>query len=216
MKLKHYLMTAAAGLMLSNAQAATFVVSNVVDGTSETLYAVNSTTLSASGVATIGYFPSGYVITGTAATDIANFTIVSSATVGGFSDDLGGSFAGYAQSAAVNVGQITTGNLLLNRPVYSFVTTNGTLAGSLNTQLVLIQVGTIGNDVPFENAYSSNPGLANPVAGYGTVGSFTGNAAGQGSFTYRTLYPTAAPVPEPSAALLGAIGALGLLRRRRN
>lgn len=221
MKLKYYLMTAAAGFMFSNAQAATFVVSNVVDGVSETLYANGTTTgsgLRSGGVATIGYFTSGYVITGTAATDIAAYTIVSSATIGGNSPDLGGSFAGYAQQSdpAVSLGTITTGNVLLNRPVYSFVTYNGTLAGSTNSQLILIQVGTIGNDVPFENAYSSNPGLANPVAGYGQVGSFTGNAGGQGSATYRTLSPISDPIPEPSAALLGAIGALGLLRRRRN
>jgi hypothetical protein len=214
MKMKYCIMTAVAGLMLSNAQAATMVVSNVIDGVSETLYANGPNTASglmSTGLATIGYFTSGYVISGNAEQDIAAFTIVSSAVVGGPSDDLGGPFAGYAQSAAVSLGTITTGNLLLNRPVYSFITSLATLAGSTTGNLILIQVGTIGNDVPFENAYSSNPALANPVAGYGAVGTFTGNAGGQGSATYRTLYA----VPEPSAVLLGSIGVLGLLRRRR-
>jgi hypothetical protein len=213
MKLKYYLMTAVAGFMFSNAQAATMVVSNVVDGLSETLYSTGPTgPLMSSGIATIGYFSSGYVITGVAATDIAAFTIVSSAVIGGNSEDLGGSFAGYAQSAAVNLGTITTGNVLLNRPVYSFVSSLATLAGSEKSNLILVQVGTILDDNPVPNAYSSNPAANLPVAGYGAVGTFTGNAGGQGSATYNTLYA----VPEPSAALLGAFGVLGLLRRRRN
>ena len=218
MKIKYCLMTAVAGFMLSNVQAATMVVSNVVDGVSETLYANGTTTASglmSSGLATIGYFTSGYVITGTAATDIAAFTIVSSAVVGGPSGDLGGSFAGFAQGASsVDLGTITTGNALLNRPIYSFITNLAVLAGSAASNLILVQVGTIGDDNPVPADYSSNPALNAPVAGYGVVGSFTGDAAGQGSNTYRTLSPVS--VPEPSAAILGAIGALGLLRRRRN
>ncbi len=209
MKMKYAMIAAVSAALLSTAGAATFVVSNVVDGLSETLYQDAGGLLNSGGTATIGYFTSGYVITGVAATDLAAYTIVSTGVIGGPSDDLGGSFAGYAQSAVVNVGTITTGNVLLDRPVYSFMGNLGTLATS--DAWILIQVGTIGNDVPFEQAYSSNPGTAVPVAGYGVVSSFTGNAAGQGSTTYSTLQF----VPEPSAALLGALGALGLLRRRR-
>lgn len=48
-----------------------------------------------------------------------------------------------------------------------------------------------------------------------TLGSTTTAASGQG-VAFATNGATLSIVPEPSAALLGAIGALGLLRRRRN
>lgn len=51
--------------------------------------------------------------------------------------------------------------------------------------------------------------LANTVGGVATA------AAGQ-SVSFATAGTTLKFVPEPSAALLGAVGALGLLRRRRN
>ena len=59
---------------------------------------------------------------------------------------------------------------------------------------------------------TSNPTTATQVGG----GFFTGSglAADTGSTAIRGA--SFAVIPEPSAALLGAIGALGLLRRRRN
>jgi hypothetical protein len=211
MKIKHCLAIAASLSMAVSANAATAVVSNVVDGVSETLYATGANTLASTGIATLGYFPSGFVLTTNDIPNlIANFTSITSGVIGGNAEDLGGAFAGYAQSAAVPMGTITTGNALLGRTLYSFFGNGASLAAS--TLFGLIQTGTIGNDVPFEQAYSSNPGLAAPILG--TVGSFTGNAGGQGSATYRTIIMAPA-IPEPSAALLGAIGALGLLRRRR-
>ncbi len=198
-------------MLFANANAATFTVSNVVDGLSETLYQNADGTLNSGGIATIGYFTAGYTITGDSLLDLAAYTIVSTAEIGGPSLDLGGAFAGYAQSDLVDVGTITAPNALLGRPIYSFVGDGATLAAS--TQFILVQVGTIFDDTPVPQDYTSNPGLANPVAGYGVVGSFTGNASGlaDDETTYRTLQF----VPEPSAALLGALGALGLLRRRR-
>lgn len=193
--------------MMGSANAAIFVVSNVVDGVSETLYANSQSLLLTSGVATIGYFPDGFVInTSNIPNLITNFTIVSTGVIGGPSADLGGSFAGYAQSDPVDVGAIT-GPPLLGRPVYSFMGNAASLVAS--DAFALIQVASILTDAAATNTYTSNPGLAVPIIG--TIGSFTGNAGGQGSATYRTLNL----VPEPSAALLGALGALGLLRRRR-
>ncbi|MEN9535202.1 MAG: hypothetical protein RIR37_475, partial [Verrucomicrobiota bacterium] len=176
----------------------------------DTLYQNADGSLNSGGVVTIGYFTSGYVITGDSATDLAAFTILSSGTLGAESLDLGGAFAGYVQSSTYDAGTITTGNALLGRPIYSFAGDGVTLAAS--NYFILIQVGSILDDSPIPNDYVSAPGLADPVAGYGAVGSYTGDAAGQGSSTYRTLQF----VPEPTTTLLGAIGALGLLRRRRN
>lgn len=52
---------------------------------------------------------------------------------------------------------------------------------------------------------------------YGNKIAVTGQSSvPSGSYTQGIALSAVAPVPEPSAALLGAIGALGLLRRRRN
>ena len=52
---------------------------------------------------------------------------------------------------------------------------------------------------------------------YGNKTPVTGQSSvPNGAFTQGIALSAIAPIPEPSAALLGAIGALGLLRRRRN
>ena len=77
-----------------------------------------------------------------------------------------------------------------------------------------MQVGTIFSDDPVEQTYVAQAFSLTPIIG--NVGSYTGNASGlaSGSEAYTTLKLVSA-VPEPTAALLGAFGALGLLRRRR-
>jgi hypothetical protein len=197
--------------------AATFVVTNVIGGVASTdaLYANSDGTLMNGGVVTLGYFgTNAYVPSSslaTISTTISDFTIVASGIPGSFSEDLGGSFAGFVQGAPVSVAAITGANPLIGRPLYVFAGNAATLAGS--TAWALKQVNVIVDDVPVETTYLANPlGGAAPVIG--TFGTFTGNAGGQGSGTFTTLQ--LAVIPEPSAALLGALGALGLLRRRRN
>jgi len=65
----------------------------------------------------------------------------------------------------------------------------------------------------------SNPGTGNPVLSANVAAGkvfdnliFTNNGGGDMKFTALTV----GAVPEPSAALHGAVGALVLLRRRRN
>jgi len=53
------------------------------------------------------------------------------------------------------------------------------------------------------------------AAQVGTTGFFTGSGAVGSSPVKSAVFTIAASVPEPSAALLGMLGALGLLRRRR-
>jgi hypothetical protein len=93
-----------------------------------------------------------------------------------------------------------------------------------------IQVFCMGGDTA--NVFvSGSPALAvgggnNPgnTSGFGKyiVGTFTADATNQVlSFTANTSEPTVnaltiGVIPEPSAALLGGLGLLGLLRRRRN
>lgn len=200
----------------ANAKAAVYVVSNVISGsgTADALYQNTNNTLLSGGVVAMGYFGSNAYVPSSSLTDIAvtiaNFTIVASGIAGSNSATLEGSFAGYVESPGVDTPDITGANPLIGRALYVFVGNGPTLATS--TAWALKQVAVIQDDVTPEVTYLANPkGGAAPVIG--TIGSFTGNASGIGQSTYTTLKLVA--IPEPSVALLGALGALGLLRRRR-
>lgn len=227
MKLKLIIATALIAVS-ANSYAAIFVVSNVVAGTALTdaLFQNTSTpgvvgnsgatgTLMNGGIVTLGYFATNAFVPSSnlnsIGTTIAGFTVVATGIPGTSSDDLGGSFAGFVQSEAFPGGQITGVNALIGRTLYVFAGNNTSLA--LSTAWGLKAVNTIVDDVPNETTYLANPlGGAAPVIG--TIGSFIGNPGLQGAGTFNTLQLAA--IPEPSTALLGAIGALGLLRRRRN
>ncbi len=210
------MLVALLGSAATNANAAIYVVSNVISGTgtADALYQNANNTLLTGGVVALGYFGSNSYVPSSSLTDIAltiaNFTTVASAIAGTNSTSLEGSFAGYVEGAPVDTPDITGSNPLLGRALYVFVGNGATLATS--TAWALKQVATIQDDVTPEVTYLANPkdGAA-PVIG--SIGTHTGNAGGQGSSTYTTL--KLAAIPEPSAMLLGAVGALGLLRRRR-
>lgn len=209
MKLKLVFASALMALTVSS-QAATYIVSNVVDGLTDVLFQAADNSLLDGGIVAIGYFQTGYSFT-TSTDAVTNFTTLASAFSGSPSDGLGGSFKGYVEGASVPGLTITTGNPLLGVPLYVFVGNSSTLAAS--TAFGLQKVATFAEDFPDDLTYTANlTGAPTPV--FGTVGSYTGNAGGQGSSTYATLQLAA--VPEPSTTLLGAIGALALLRRRRN
>lgn len=197
--------------------AANYIVSNVIsgDGSSDALYQKANNSLLSGGVAALGFFPAGYVISTNVADIQATITaflpgLQASSPVGGLSGDLGAAMAGYVQAAPVSGPAILIGNVLVGRPLYVFVGDGATLAGS--TQWGLKQVATIAADEPLTQDYLANP-LGGTAPVIGSVGAYTGNASGFGSSTYQTLKMVA--IPEASTALLGALGALGLLRRRR-
>ncbi len=194
-------------------QAATYTVSNVGDGLTDVLLQNgknldNSVRLLDGGIVSLGYFPSGYVFT-TVSAAITNYTSLTSAFAGSYSATLDASKPGYVEAATFQGATIATGNALAGRALYVFAGNASTLAGS--TGFGLQQVGSIQLDEPLEQSYSVTLAGA-PAPIFGQVGSYTGDAGGQGVATYTTLNL----VPETSTALLGAIGALGLLRRRRN
>jgi hypothetical protein len=68
-----------------------------------------------------------------------------------------------------------------------------------------------GSNVPATGSLTFNPAFCGDTLGVGTS-VLTAASGGQPISGFQL----AAAVPEPSAALLGALGALGLLRRRRN
>lgn len=217
MKLK-LLAAAALVAFATPASAALYTVSNVftTSGAGDALFQNEDGSLLSGGVVAMGYFNADYTISTTdMAANIGAFTTVASALSGSASASLEGSFAGYVEAAGVNGGQITVGNSLLGRALFVFVGNAATLGAS--AQFAIKQIGVIADDVPFNQEYLANPFAGAPPV-LGNVGTFTGNAAGPngaGSSIYTTLQ-LVTPVPEPSAALLGAVGALGLLRRRRN
>lgn len=209
MKLKLVFASALMALTVSS-QAATYIVSNVGDGLTDVLFQAADNSLLDGGIVAIGYFQTGYSFT-TSTDAITNFTTLASALSGSPSDTLGGSFKGYVEGSLEQGSSILNGNALLGVPLYVFVGNSSTLAAS--TAFGLQKVNTFANDAPLEQSYTANL-AGGPTPVFGTVGSYTGDAGGQGSSTYATL--KLAAVPEPSTALLGAIGALALLRRRRN
>jgi PEP-CTERM motif len=218
MTLKIKLLSAVATVTIAgNASAATFLAANVVtgNGDSDSLFQNSDDSLSSGGIVSIGYFPSGYLIAVDPVsfrTTLSNFTSVASGVTGTLSTSLGAAFRGYVEGAPVVLPTITEGNSLLNRDLYVFAGNASTLTDS--TSFGLKKVGVIADDVPNEAQYTANP-FRGDAPLVGRVGTYTGDAGGLGSSTYTTLQ-LAQVVPEPSSALLGFLGALGLLRRKRS
>lgn len=209
MKLKLTFVAAFAALTI-NAGAANYLVSNVVTGTNGDVLIQNGNgTLSSGGIVAIGYF-SGIVPSSNVAniaTTISSFTLQTFSLTGSFSADLEGAFPGYVQGDIVSSALITDPNALIGQLVYLFAGNGATLASS--TEWVLAAIRPIADDLPLPQQYTANAAEVQAPL-FGNFGTFTGAVNGD-SATYRTLQF----VPEPSSALLGAIGALALLRRRR-
>lgn len=204
-------------LALSGASnAAIYAASNVALGpggaNADTAITNNSNVRLNNAVVTVGYFAAGFNVAanvGNTALLIANYTVVATALTGTNSVTLGGSFAGFAEGPNVDTANITTGDDLLGRTLYSFVGNNTTLAGS--NAFGLVAIGPLLDDVPNERTYIANATGKTVLIGNKSTVVVTGSGDANGTYNSLQLVP----VPEPSAALLGMLGALGLLRRRR-
>jgi hypothetical protein len=219
MKLKKTLIVASAlvaGALTSN--AATYSLFNVAGGPgTDTLWAnLDGSLMNGSGFVTMGYFATNPLTTDidTIAELVAlksTFTAVQTATPG-----LSVAFtaAGFLAEEPAVVSSITGSNALIGRKLYAIASNASSLAAAtaLNA-FSLFEVATIVDDVPFEQNYVANPAGSTVIIGELGAYEDAGNAFGLGAGTYTTLKLVG--VPEPSAALLGAFGVLGLLRRRR-
>jgi hypothetical protein len=205
--------------------AANYVISNVNDGLTDTLYADSDNELLSDGVVTLGVFPTSFDVESNLdniSILVDNFTqIFASGAIGGLAPSLGeGSFPGYAEHNPVDSAPLLTGNSLIGRTLYLFAGDGTTLAASDN--VALLNMGLLQNEDGGELDYVANPQARvidptpsnDPLFGVliGNLDTKTGNFGGQGSSTFTTLQL----VPEPSTTLLAAVTALGLLRRRRN
>jgi hypothetical protein len=116
-------------------------------------------------------------------------------------------------AAARDLGAGQSGEAFANKNMYVFVG-NGTTFGASTEFLVLKTNFTFNPAESGPTAFTktlSTSTVTDVLFGTTTTNVFTTNSDASQTPGWRT----AAPVPEPSAALLGAIGALGLLRRRR-
>jgi len=222
MKLKKTIIVASAlvaGALTSS--AATYSLFNVAGGPGvDTLWAnADGTLMNGTGSVSMGYFATNpdtsAILTSEdlfALLSLNSFTVVQSAVAG---TSTAFTAPGFLAEDPSSGGTITTGNALLGRKIYAIATDAATLASRTASSVYsMFEVATIVDDVPFEQSYVANPAGSTIILG--NLGAYedSGDAFGLGAGTYTTL--GLAGVPEPSAALLGGIGALGLLRRRRN
>lgn len=171
----------------------------------------------ASDYATLGYFTGTFPTTGTwtAAQMLSSFTLISTTGVG--IGATAGLFNGQAYSDATNV--YPTG--FQGKQAYMVVGNTSNVASS--TAIAIFTLGTSYAAAAPDNTYSFSLGLtsANAPAAlvYGTLvnpaSQPTGNTTPYAKGAQLVSSQTFGAVPEPSAALLGALGAFGLLRRRR-
>jgi hypothetical protein len=212
-----------AGIMPSDAALA--VVSNVINGPGDMLHAYSNNALMNSGLVTIGYFPAEVTrfdidTIPELYAKLSSFTVITSARPGSESPSLGFAVPGYVdQLNFTKFGglQVTTGNPLLGRTLYSIVTSAPSLGTSTPmSEFALVEAGTIKDDIPLENYYYSIGPLAysaSPPPIIGTIGSYHGNLYPFDPGTWRTLKMSY--VPEASTALLGVLGVFGALGLRR-
>lgn len=211
--------------------AAIFLVSNVVDFQTDTLYATSDNVPMTSGIVAVGYFGSTIIDTDLDTIPelfslLGTFTTQSTSVPGSVMGTYSIGVPGYADNSdlATSMGQITLSlnSSLIGRTVYSIVTDASSLATATATSgFALVRIGTIGNDEGGELSYGSNPAGITPLIGTnGTLFVDLGidfDGPGENpalpASTYNTLKLSA--VPEPSALLLSAFGAVLMFRRKR-
>ncbi|RYZ25185.1 MAG: hypothetical protein EOP49_44975, partial [Sphingobacteriales bacterium] len=196
MKLSKITLLAASAFVLSMAvsNAASFIISNVVVGPGDTLYAGSNAAPMNGGIVTIGYFPAGIGASDINSIErlmanIGSFTVVTSAIPG--QDTLGISSPGYAvQEEGTDIGTVTGTNPLIGRSIYSIVTDASDLASAtMQSAFALVQVGTIMDDTPVPQSYSSNPTGAVPLIG--EIGAIANGSTALGDGPYLTLQTVA-------------------------
>jgi hypothetical protein len=170
--------------------------------------------------ANFGFFNSGFDIANAVSTTnyaslFANFNIVSTADVGSTAGIYGEDYAGVFETGGFS---FTTNANSIGRTIHAFYTGGSALsAASIANGYALISSGqniTLDGFPPTDYVMPVSGTLVGTNSGSSfTTAVFTAPNSGNVDVTAPAL--NLLVVPEPSAALLGAIGALSLLRRRR-
>lgn len=199
------------------ASAGTIITSNIQNADGDTVLVDASGNLMSSGIAAAGYFNTLYDVNSAVLSNdfnslYSNFNILTSGVIGSTTAFFGEDIAGFFESPSVDYGA-PTGDML-GKTLYIFFGNSNSLETS--TQFALVQFPlTIDSDDPTPD--SNNLNLF-------TGGSYTvvlGTTGGSATVDLTSIAlgvvsnPTLQLIPEPSTALLGALGMLALLRRRR-
>jgi len=207
-------------LSVCSTNAAIYALFNAANGfgpPSDTLWAnPNGSLMDGTGFVTMGYFGASIVDADIdtipeLVSQLAGFTQLQTSTPN--VSDIWTLFTepGYIGNDNNDTANITSGNPLLGRRLYCIASNAASVAVANATHgFSVFLIDTIKDDSAVENTYVANPSGVIPILG--TISSISHTSTNFGSGTYTTLVM----VPEPSAILLGAFGALGLLRRRRN
>jgi hypothetical protein len=219
MKLTQTLLTACALLTSSYAsQAANVIIANAQGGAgTDTLWANADGSLMTTGSVSVGYF--GPTDTEDQIDTIAElfsklggFTVIDSATPG---SSIAFMAPGYVAEEAASFDPA----LLIGRTLYAIATNASSLsAATISSAYSMFAFNIVIDDEPLPQDYTANPAGITPIIG--SLDTFTGDPGGAATVIFGEAasgnYTTLKLVPEPSSMLLGAVGALGLLRRRRN
>ncbi len=222
------LILASAIASITGLNAGVIAATNInLAGPGDTIITLNGTnTPLATGFVSAGYFTAGFDVAANLTTSLASkdFTPFvnnwNSLITAPFYDEnnVGANAFGY-YSANVDYGN-PGASAPLGSILYTFIGNQATLALSANVlmggQLALLQSPeTINGDTPTPDSNTLSPETSTLRLGSngGIINyDFTPAGGSPGMTPSIQLYG----VPEPSAVLLSAIGALGLLRRRRN
>jgi MYXO-CTERM domain-containing protein len=197
--------------LLGTSGAATYTITN---GSGSSAFGIGDSSgdgfVGIEGVAALGVYSSTDFATFTAQDFIANFTVFGVPTQTNFREagifGNNGTFEYSPAGLAANAPYVNQAMLVLVGNAATF---------ALATEFLVLDLG--------RNFLAADDQVATPqtVAITGsTVVLFGSTIPNMPTFNNDTTinqgFLTAAPIPEPSAALLGALGALALLRRRRN
>ncbi|MDP3851285.1 MAG: hypothetical protein Q8Q59_12325 [Luteolibacter sp.] len=224
--------------LLASANAATISGSGIVDvGGGDTLILGITGSKVASGIASSGYFTitdaqvatlsSTYSTAPGSVDGIAARSSLISAFVGLANDDFvtggtvtfGGAIPG-VYTLTADLGLLGTSYAGLNKVLYTFFGDGADLSSSAGLGLALHTGVTLDRDDNVATPDSNDIGLGIPYQAL-IRGATTATTYDPSQIFGEPTAPISAGafqlvgVPEPSAALLGALGALGLLRRRR-
>lgn len=171
--------------------------------------------------ANFGFFNNGFNIENAVSTlDYAglfsNFNIVAAANVGSTAVIYGENYAGVFETGAFS---FTTDANSIGRTIHAFYTGGAALSQlSITNGYALVSSGKVITADGFPPADYVMP-IEGTLVGTNSASGFTTavfNAPNAGQVNVTATALNLNLVPEPSTALFGAIGALGLLRRRRN
>jgi len=218
----------AAGISLlalsgANAGVVTFTNVNLVAVGDTIILGSNGSALQ-SGTVEAGYFTTGFdvttavsngLITNDFSSLLANWNSLGSAP---FYDEntLGAGVYGYYFGAS----DYGSPAAFLNKPLYTMIGGLGTLALSLDVVnggsfALLSSSEVVNGDTPTPDSNLVSPENSSVLVGISGTTSYDYSGFGGAANSTTPSIQLYSVVPEPSAALLGALGALGLLRRRR-